>query len=387
MNSHQLQIIRIIDSATSKIQIAVSWFTDEAILQRLIEKMNHLKIEILTSADEMNLLRHYYFRTLINGGVTVKKVGSTDPLEGNFMHSKFVIVDNAFAWGGSYNFTINARSNYETFKKWDSCELEETINEFNNWMSKAVGFFNGIENVDEIIRKLKEKFIQEQHRNNRFLNTINSIDFSEQEYIQKREEEVKSRLTSIPEPNLPFSTIQVKQESLRSTATALSENRYAISSSATVTLGAGTMVKPHSFHGGSAFNKVVQRRRNHFSLICFQKFNIDRNYHCFKTHITNGMLVCTGEIQPTPDCEKYKIRIEYVPGKLPMVYVKAPSIPDSNEIHIYREGFLCLFDPAETNWKDTHKLTEFTIPWTIEWILFYELWKLSGKWEGRASNH
>ena len=100
MNSHQLQILQILDSASKKIQIAVSWFTDEVILQRLIEKAKHRHIEILTSADEMNLLRHIYFRTLINSGVVVKKVGSSSPLEGDFMHSKFIIIDDAFAWGG-----------------------------------------------------------------------------------------------------------------------------------------------------------------------------------------------------------------------------------------------------------------------------------------------
>ena len=102
MNTLQRQITEIIDSADEKIQIAVSWFTDEAILRKLIEKAPSLDIEILLSADEINLLRHKYFRELINLGVTVKKVGSSSALDGDFMHCKFVIVDNSYEIGRAH---------------------------------------------------------------------------------------------------------------------------------------------------------------------------------------------------------------------------------------------------------------------------------------------
>ena len=127
MNSHQSQILGIINLAQRKIQIAVSWFTDEVILQLLISKARSRRIEILTSADEMNLLRYQYFRNLMKEGAIVRKVGSSSPLDGDFMHSKFIIIDDLHAWGGSYNFTNNARSNYESFKKWDGCEVNQTV--------------------------------------------------------------------------------------------------------------------------------------------------------------------------------------------------------------------------------------------------------------------
>jgi hypothetical protein len=74
-------------------------------------------------------------------------------------------------------------------------------------------------------------------------------------------------------------------------------------------------------------------------------------------------------------------------GNQPQVYIKSPELIESNQIHVYREGFLCLFDPLETRWKDNMKLSEYTIPWLVEWILYYELWQLTGKWEGPESSH
>ncbi|MBN1181185.1 MAG: hypothetical protein JXB49_02785 [Bacteroidales bacterium] len=385
MNTLQRQITEIIDSADEKIQIAVSWFTDETILRKLIEKASSLEIEILLSADEINLLRHNYFRELIDLGVTVKKVGSSSPLDGDFMHSKFVIVDNSYAIGGSYNFTTNARSNYETFKRWDRSELNGTINEYKEWISKAVHFFDGINDPESIVRKLKEKFVQEQKRNLNLLRDIRNFEFSEKEYIQKRE----SDLNKVAKTNLNTdqSFVKEKADKIRSVAESFSKQKTVITNAATVgSTGIGA-VQPHKFHGGSALTQCRQRVKNHYALSSYQKYHIDKTYNCFKTRINDGVLVCTGEIQPDPLCNSYKIRIEYMAGNQPQVYIKSPELIESNQIHVYREGFLCLFDPSETRWKDNMKLSEYTIPWLVEWILYYELWQLTGKWEGPESSH
>ena len=33
------------------------------------------------------------------------------------------------------------------------------------------------------------------------------------------------------------------------------------------------------------------------------------------------------------------------------------------------------------------KIHETIIPWTAEWLVFYELWQLTGEWYGAASPH
>ncbi|MGV8111823.1 MAG: phospholipase D-like domain-containing protein [Lentimicrobium sp.] len=385
--SLQCQILGLLDSSNSNIKIAVSWFTDEAILNKLISKADAVKVEVLTSADEMNLLRHDHFRRLKFAGATVKKIGSSSPLDGDFMHSKFMIVDDAIAYGGSYNFTTNARSNYETFKQWDRSELRETINEFNNWMSNGVDFFAGIANAEEVVRKLKEKFLEEQRRNDRLIRDFGAMKFSEEQYTKKREEEVRVLQSNQVRAASIISNNKSKETSIRETAKSISNQESGITSAGAIVSGGSTVARPHSFHGGSAVENVAHKKKNYYALTCYQKYHIDNHYSCFKTSIVKGKLVCSGVIQPTPDCEKYKVRIEFYPGHQPHVYVKSPEISPSSEIHVYREGFLCLFDPRETKWKDTLKIAEYTIPWTIEWILYYELWKITGKWEGKESIH
>lgn len=404
MNTLQKQIIDLINSAQSNIRIAVSWFTDENILECLITKTNNCNVSILLSSDELNLLRHSQFRRLITNGANIRKIGANSAIDGNFMHNKYIVVDNKDAYGGSYNFTQNARSNYESFKKWDISEVRTTINEFDSLMRRATGFLHGVSNADEIVQKLKKKFAEEQKKHNNTIRRFSEIDFVES-CIQK--EEASSH----------------KANTLRSTAGSLTNQLSAVTSSATISNnshparkktstnarisstnsttkrndsfsggaavvgGSGYAVKKHKFHGGSAFLSFPQKSSNSYSLAYYQKYQIDKRYNCFKTRIVNDVLICSGEIQPTKDCESYKIRVEYVASMPPRVYVNSPKLEDSNMIHIYREGCLCLYDPKETKWKDTMKISEYTIPWTVEWILYYELWKLSGKWEGPESVH
>lgn len=54
---------------------------------------------------------------------------------------------------------------------------------------------------------------------------------------------------------------------------------------------------------------------------------------------------------------------------------------------MYQDGHLCLYYPMDMVWSSTTSIAEFTIPWTNEWILYYELYKISGVWEGPAAPH
>jgi len=336
MNNYQSQIINLINFANNKIQIAVSWFTDDVILDHLIKKAPELSISVLVSSDEVNLFRHTHFRELINRGATVKKLGSSSPFDGMFMHSKFIILDEKTAYGGSYNFTSNAQNNYESFKKWDVSELTRTISDFKIWIGNAVDFFDGVTNAEAIVRKLKDRFMEEEAKRKGFLNRLSG----------------------------------------------------GISSSGNVSSGSGTKVRKHSFHGGKAFlPKISERSKNHYSLLYYQKHHLTKQFNAFKANVVDGVLIANGTLKPTDECDEYKVRIEYVPGMQPRVYVKSHELENIAEIHLYSEGFLCLFDPSETKWKDTNKLSEYTIPWTVEWILYYELWKITGKWEGQESKH
>lgn len=57
----------------------------------------------------------------------------------------------------------------------------------------------------------------------------------------------------------------------------------------------------------------------------------------------------------------------------PHIYVNNnnPSLPH-----------LCLYDPAETRWTPEYYIAETIIPWTVDWLFFFEGWLATGKWEG-----
>jgi len=99
------------------------------------------------------------------------------------------------------------------------------------------------------------------------------------------------------------------------------------------------------------------------------------------------MLHCNGKIIPFKGCTSYSIRISYKMGHIPDVYIINPQIQPRAEYHMYADGKLCLYDWREMPWRAHMDLHETIIPWTSEWIVFYELWCLTGKWLGAASMH
>jgi hypothetical protein len=48
---------------------------------------------------------------------------------------------------------------------------------------------------------------------------------------------------------------------------------------------------------------------------------------------------------------------------------------------------LCLYDWREQPWKESRHLHDTIIPWTAEWLLYYEIYKMTGKWIGRSVLH
>lgn len=65
--------------------------------------------------------------------------------------------------------------------------------------------------------------------------------------------------------------------------------------------------------------------------------------------------------------------------------------PTANELHLYWPAdrdrsppVLCLFDPHAhpCQWSVENLLAETTLPWTCEWLLFFEGWLVTGTWEG-----
>ena len=78
-------------------------------------------------------------------------------------------------------------------------------------------------------------------------------------------------------------------------------------------------------------------------------------------------------------------------SRAPEMFVVSPNLhalAGSNPIpHVYRNDgtgvlLLCLWWPKRREWVPQLKLTETFIPWTAEWLWYFEDWLLTGEWAG-----
>jgi hypothetical protein len=107
------------------------------------------------------------------------------------------------------------------------------------------------------------------------------------------------------------------------------------------------------------------------------------SYYCDRKK--NG--VWHGTLQPRNLAPLYRVEIRYRLGTVPKVRVLSPTLVPGSP-HIYPDdGSLCLYWPAEWRWTGDQLLAETIVPWTADWLCFYELWLDCGEWLGPASPH
>jgi len=100
----------------------------------------------------------------------------------------------------------------------------------------------------------------------------------------------------------------------------------------------------------------------------------------------NGGLVWNGELQPTPESPRYRVRIDHEGGDAPAVWVEKPDLP-KDAPHRYPSGKLCLYWPEEWSWRDEETLAETIVPWAALWLYYYEVWQVTGEWLGPEAPH
>jgi PLD-like domain len=173
MNNYQQQILGIFGTAQQSIKVAISWFTDEVLIEALIQKANTgVKVDVLLSADLVNLWRFKKMQYLSNAGATIRKRGSENALTGNFMHGKLVIIDDKAAFGGGYNFTANARTNSENFGQYAT--FSNFIDDYTHWWAGSNDFFEGWteSQAEKIIERLKDQSIVQQRAREELTNGL-----------------------------------------------------------------------------------------------------------------------------------------------------------------------------------------------------------------------
>lgn len=96
-----------------------------------------------------------------------------------------------------------------------------------------------------------------------------------------------------------------------------------------------------------------------------------------------------GKITPTPNSLTYSIKLCYSFKDGVSVFVTDPkplelAIGKTRLPHVYSHEMqkLCLYYPNGKEWNRTKYLVHTIIPWTSEWLLHYELWLITGVWNG-----
>lgn len=373
-NNNREQIISLLDKAENRIQIAVSWLTDEVLISKLAETAQKKKVELLLSCDALNVWRYSAIRELQSKGAKVLKTGTNAPGVKGFMHAKFMIVDSTIAFGGSFNFTDGANYNYENFKEYARTEVQSLSGDFQKWWATAKDYTVDFENPDAVKKIVVQGFeMQEKLRESLLAN----FDSEQRKFIAK---EVAERDALIK--------AEIEKEQKREIVKAVQSANVTVSKSGVLANDkSGVASKPHKFYGGRLQTKFEgQKLPNSFSYAMLQKRELEKKFSFLKCRIENDTLICRGVFQPD-NCNAYDVRIEFRAGCFPQVYILSPEIKANADIHIYNEGSLCLFYPGELKWKDTTSIAENTIPWIFEWILFYELYLLTGVWEGEYVPH
>lgn len=98
----QNQIILALDSARVSIRVVMAWFTNQTLLDKLLEKHNlGIDVQIAIYDDGVNKKHGVDITSLPHRMI---KRGQ----RGGLMHDKFCIIDNQVVITGSYNWTNNA---------------------------------------------------------------------------------------------------------------------------------------------------------------------------------------------------------------------------------------------------------------------------------------
>lgn len=89
-------------------------------------------------------------------------------------------------------------------------------------------------------------------------------------------------------------------------------------------------------------------------------------------------------MQPSPSSRSYLVEMRYRLGTTPRVRVVSRLRTRTGEslphVWSHRNRVLCLHE--RDDWNPRMLIANTTVPWTAEWLFFYELWLVTGEWDG-----
>lgn len=113
-----------------------------------------------------------------------------------------------------------------------------------------------------------------------------------------------------------------------------------------------------------------------------QNLKIMQRYPTFKNY-KKGRWV--GTLRPTPSSPIYTVAIVYMKFR-PRVYIISPEI-DEYAPHLYPDNSLCLYHPSDQSYHENLFIADTIIPWTAEWLYYYEKWLEDEVWWAPEAPH
>ncbi|MEV2240139.1 hypothetical protein [Micromonospora sp. NPDC049891] len=102
-----------------------------------------------------------------------------------------------------------------------------------------------------------------------------------------------------------------------------------------------------------------------------------------RTSLTPRQLIWRGRVRPLLQSQTYELHLTARPARPPKVTVTAPALqPDGagRLPHVYDDGSLCVSQFGD--WQPHMLFTATFLPWSCEWLVYYELWLATGLWFG-----
>lgn len=105
-----------------------------------------------------------------------------------------------------------------------------------------------------------------------------------------------------------------------------------------------------------------------------------------KVKSTHNRIIFEGEITPSSLSSSYYVKIDYKKNRRPIITVIEPKliIPEGKSLpHVYPTKMdLCLYYPKNNEWSSEKIISQTILPWASEWLYHYEIWLVTGEWNG-----
>lgn len=92
-----------------------------------------------------------------------------------------------------------------------------------------------------------------------------------------------------------------------------------------------------------------------------------------------------GKLNPNK-IQEYIVKVFYYHDRPPKVYVLEPKLLEKAP-HLFPDRSLCLYFPDDFSYTEKSIIADTIIPWTAEWLYYYEKWLEDGVWWGPEAPH